>query len=713
MLKRAEGRPVTIARMVVVEVVTSTSDQAKVEARVRQRGNDTVRSGWGRSPEDFLDRLRSSTGATGPNSRVSISTGGSDLRLQTSSGGGVGGNMDGDSIQASPSIVAQSSTASIALVNSTAPANTTDPTILGKEIIDAFIAGGCAGCQGVVTVLKSISLLGDDVLAASLTYVCIAIGAEDPDVCKGTLDREGPILAANLRRIIPGSRTSVTICANVLGLCPYPATRKSKLRIPAPKVKRTRPCPSGKRPIHVVHISDTHVDESYTPGANYDCTKPICCRPYTPADAPGNTSTPCGPFGDVHCDPPLVLEKNMISAINKQVNPAFTIFTGDVPAHDIWLVDRPEVEHNFETTFTEFAKLKRALYPSVGNHDTAPVNAFPAKSEYNFAAVNPQWTYNKLSSLWQTWIGGTAEEVKDYGTYSYLRPGTNHRIIAYNSIFYYTTNFWMYSEPMPEDPSHQFAWLINELQCAETKGERVWLIAHIPPGSGDFLREYSSYFNDIVQRYSGTIAATFHGHTHIDQFEIAYANYSNPTAHNAKMVAYIAPSMTPTSGSPAFRSYSVDPVTFNILDFTEYIANISAPQFQQTPVWTKYYSAKAAYGSLLSPPITDPAAELSPAFWHNVTKVFEANDTAFQQYYIRQSRGYKNATCTGTCKTQQICGLRAFDAEYNCHEPVPGFNFKRDVATRAPELHDECGEAGTKIRSLFWGLTRKHQLGEL
>lgn len=584
--------------------------------------------------------------------------------------------------------------------------------------ISHFLAAGdrmeLTGSQDVVALLKTIALLGDDVFDDALIDVCIAIRAEDPDVCKGTLDAEGPILAANLRRIIPGSRTSITVCANVLGLCQYPAVSNSTLKIPPPQVHRTRPGPSGKEPIQVVHISDTHVDQSYTTGANYNCTKPICCRPFTPADAPGNTTTPCGPYGDVHCDPPLRLEKSMIAAINKQVNPAFTIFTGDVPAHDIWLVDRPEVEMNFESTYNEFSKLHKAVYPSVGNHDTAPVNAFPFIGEMNFASINPQWTYNKLSSLWKTWLGSTAAEVKDYGSYSYVRPGTNHRIIAYNSIFYYTTNFWSYAEPMPDDPSNQFAWLISELQCAETQGERVWLIAHIPPGTSDFFVDYSARFNEIVTRYSGSIAATFHGHTHIDQFEIAYTDYTAPTAENAQMVAYIAPSMTPTSGSPAFRSYSVDPETYNILDFTEYIANISAPQFQHHPVWTKYYSAKAAYGSLLTPPVLDPAAELSPAFWHDVTALFETDDAAFQDYYRRQTRGFKNATCTGTCKTAQICGLRAFDAQFNCHTPTPGFNFKREAADEEQQssheghADDECGEGGAKIRGIFRSITRQH-----
>lgn len=76
----------------------------------------------------------------------------------------------------------------------------------------------------------------------------------------------------------------------------------------------------------------------------------------------------------------------------------------------------------------------------------------------------------------------------------------------------------------------------------------------------------------------------FYGHTHqgksyesafssrsfaeflIDEFEIAYSTPAAPTAATAVMVSYIAPALTPTSGNPTFRVYSVDPVTFAVLE---------------------------------------------------------------------------------------------------------------------------------------------------
>jgi sphingomyelin phosphodiesterase len=101
------------------------------------------------------------------------------------------------------------------------------------------------------------------------------------------------------------------------------------------KPDTTRPAPSGEFPIQVVHISDIHVDLSYEVGASYDCTKSICCRPYTAADAPGNNSYPAGEYvssghsrwimgligeqGEHTCDSPVTLEESLYAAIESLV----------------------------------------------------------------------------------------------------------------------------------------------------------------------------------------------------------------------------------------------------------------------------------------------------------------------------------------------------------------------------------------------------------
>lgn len=205
------------------------------------------------------------------------------------------------------------------------------------------------------------------------------------------------------------------------------------------------------------------------------------------------------------------------------------------------------------------------------------------------------------------------------------------------------------------------------------------------------------------------------GHTHTDEFEIAYSNYTAQTYQNALEVSYICPSMTPTSGPPAFRVYTVDPVTFGVLDSVTYIANISSPTYQtEGPVWEKYYSAKETYGPLVDPPVTDPTAELTPAFWHNVTTAFQNNDTAYQDYNARKTRGFAVTACTGTCKSDDICQIRAAQSQYNCGTITPGINFRKrdEILERTSGKIEGNVCEGSLVRPILAKIVAQHGLLE-
>lgn len=540
--------------------------------------------------------------------------------------------------------------------------------------------------------LKLLADFGNTAFVDVLTELCEVSGAEPDEVCAGSIALEGPIIAQGIRGMTLGSKTSDLFCIEFLGLCSYPAVDAYTVPFPSPKPAGSRPSPSGQTPIQIVHYSDVHVDPFYVTGSASNCSYPICCRDYSSADAPGNNSSPAGPNGNHNCDAPKSLEASMYEAI-AEIAPdaAFFLFTGDIVDHAVWNTTQPQNTIDINDAYSRMAALGKTVYGTAGNHEASPTNAFPTLKEGD---SSEQWVYNVLSSDWTQWIGATAaSETLNFGAYSVMYPNSNLRIISINTNFYYVDNYWMYEDPMETDPSGQFAWLVSELAAAETADQRVYIIGHTPMGSSDAFHDGSNYFDQIVNRYSNTIAALFFGHTHVDQFEIAYSDYSDRTYQNAVAMSYIIPSMTPTSGMPAFRIYSVDPVTFGVLDSVTYIADMTNPAFQTTgPVWTEYYSAKDVYGPLVNPPPTADS-ELSPAFWHNVTAAFQTNDTAFQEYYGRKSRGWNVASCTGTCQTNEICQLQAAQSQYNCHTPTPGLNFKkRDLGVMGPETHrDECG----------------------
>ncbi|KNG87226.1 sphingomyelin phosphodiesterase [Aspergillus nomiae NRRL 13137] len=507
----------------------------------------------------------------------------------------------------------------------------------------------CAGCEGLLGALKLAAGLGQSALENIVTGACKLAAIEDNDVCEGAIKEEGTAVYYALKNLKVGSHTSKTFCSSIAGLCEYPDIRPYNLTFPVAKSSATRPPPSGQSPIRVAHISDTHVDLQYTPGANAQCTKPICCRSFTPEDAPGNTSNPCGLWGDHHCDPPLRLEDSMMDAI-AALNPTFSIYTGDVPPHDIWMVNQSSVLQSFNSTYSNLGKLG-VVYAALGNHDTAPVNLFP--SDKVPPSHNPQWAYDALASDWASLVEGSPSSTTKHGSYSIVHPNSNLRIISYNSVFYYKYNFYAFQEPMEYDPDNQLQWLISELQAAETAGQRVWMIAHIPTGNTDTLHDYSHYLDQIINRYSASIAALFFGHTHTDLFQISTNSPNTP------------------------------------------------------PKWVKYYSAKEAYGSLLTPPVTDPKVEMTPAFWHKVTVQMEKDDSVFQAWWSRTTRGYNVTECTGDCAKTKICSLRGGDAQFNCEGAGTPFKITKR-SDGVSEVHVErpfCEDA--VLARIVGGLTRK------
>ncbi|RYP43274.1 hypothetical protein DL770_011754 [Monosporascus sp. CRB-9-2] len=535
---------------------------------------------------------------------------------------------------------------------------------------------GCALCETVLLVLKTVATRGDEAFVDVVTASCKRLQVEDDDVCEGALSREGPIIARALRDMRIGSRTSKLFCAATLGLCSYPEFEPREIPFPSPKKPDAgRPPPSGREPLKIVHFSDIHVDPFYVEGSNANCTKPICCRDYSDTDPSSDYDVPAGPNGDHKCDVPVSLEESMYAAIKSAVpDAAFSIFTGDIVDHAVWNTTEAQNTIDIKDAYYRMSKAGLFVYGTAGNHESSPTNSYPPKGVSDSA----QWVYDLLSSAWSRWIGpGAAAETKDFGTYSVKYPGGDLRIISINMNLYYMHNFWLYQEPMEADSSGQLAWLVSELDTAEKAGERVYIIGHIPPGSRDAFHEGSNYLDQIVNRYSSTIAALFFGHTHQDEFQISYSDYENRNFSNAAAMSYVAPSLTPNSGHPAFRVYEVDPVTFGVLDVTTYIANMSDPDFHRrtNPTWTKYYSAREAYGPLVSPPLAPLGenkadSELTPAFWHNVTEALERNATAFEAFMARKRRGWRPDACdTEDCVAAEICRLRGARAQDNCVRP--------------------------------------------
>ena len=153
----------------------------------------------------------------------------------------------------------------------------------------------------------------------------------------------------------------------------------------------------------------------------------------------------------------------------------FILWTGDLPAHDIWNQTKEENLKVLRETVKQMAEVFPGIpiFPALGNHESAPVNSFPPPYVKQVDS-SISWLYDALAEEWQKWLPpSVSHTVKRGAFYSVLvRPG--FRIISLNMNYCNNKNWWLLLNST--DPATELQWFIYELQSAEFSNEKVHVI---------------------------------------------------------------------------------------------------------------------------------------------------------------------------------------------------------------------------------------------
>lgn len=256
-------------------------------------------------------------------------------------------------------------------------------------------------------------------------------------------------------------------------------------------------------------------------------------------------------------------------------------------------------------------------------------------------------------------------------------------MITLNTDFWYRSNYLNYINTTNPDNSGNLAWMIGELQDAEDKGERVWILGHVLTGwdGSNPLPNPTDYFYQVVARYSPhVIANIFFGHTHEDEFMIYYSlNGTVQDAAHALATGWIGPSVTPlTNLNSGFRMYEVDTNSFDVMEAYTFYADVNSfPKLDSTvagpgmqlhhilqrfanplTVYKFEYSTRDTYAPIGGWPATAP---LNATYWHKVTEAMEANHTLISIHNTYQGKiSVKSPNCTSNaCAQAKICYMRS------------------------------------------------------
>ncbi|XP_048452994.1 acid sphingomyelinase-like phosphodiesterase 3a [Rhincodon typus] len=372
------------------------------------------------------------------------------------------------------------------------------------------------------------------------------------------------------------------------------------------------------------HITDLHLDPTYH--LTDDPTK-VCFS------SMGRPAKHAGPYGDYLCDSPYELIQSAFKFMkDAKVQPSFVIWTGSVKEND-------------KILFFLFCQ------------DQLPVNVSDV--------------YNAAADMWKQWLTPDARRTLQKGGFYTQIFNCNLtqqtlRIISLNTNLYYSPN--KETEGIP-DPAGQFVWLEDTLKKAQQNKEKVYLIAHVPPGylpdsmSTTAMREKDNErLVQIFRKYSKVIIGQFFGHTHRDSIMVLLDNQDNPINS-----LFVAPAVTPqrralngVTNNPGLRLYKYDTNDYTLLDLWQYYLNLTVANEEKMPDWNLEYIMTVTYG----------IKDIQPQCLYNLTNMFIGPySEKFQMYYNHYVVSYNTSIeCVGLCKVKQICAIKYLDhASYtNC-----------------------------------------------
>lgn len=495
---------------------------------------------------------------------------------------------------------------------------------------------------------------------------------------------------------------------------------------------------SSRELFNVLHVSDFHNQLRYEVGSEANCSQGLCCLPesfntdlmpasynftsvYTKAGASSNMSlsfypdahylendtfvpgksanlplyrgwnwaqTPATTFGHYKCDPPETLMNNSLANIGQAaVEKAFefSLFTGDIVDHDVLHCDANTTKYAEVRSYNIMKHYLKGIpvFPTLGNHDTFPYGQLAPEKVNNVTFNNSvyHWNDELMADLWTTngWLDLSMKEsiVKHYSAFS-VTTKRGLKVISLNSNCYYQKNLYAYIDVENQpDIFGQWDFLIKELVESESKGQRVWILAHIPAGDYDTLPIQSNIFAKIVERFSPyTIANIFYGHTHRDQFKVLFDEKLKAPIN----MAWISQAITPLNANPSWKYYEVEDGSFNIINAFNYYTPLNETWVNgpQEPQWQFEYSPRAVYDPQGQWPKN---AALNATFWNKfvLQKLANTSNVDFNQKYTNYL--FRNTPYVPKCKN----GTNITDGCYSD-------NYCYNAAFRVDEMNG-CGSS--------------------
>ena len=243
---------------------------------------------------------------------------------------------------------------------------------------------------------------------------------------------------------------------------------------------------------------------------------------------------------------------------------------------------------------------------TIGNNDSAngDYKSAPGDAYFSLTASTVATAFFNNDTDRAAFLAGYSQ-----GGYYAVEPDgpTGVKYVVLNDIY------WSVKSEETAAGIMELAWFADELADSARDFQKVWVVAHIPPGAdaksmadkaatdgqdaykGLLADSFDNAFVALETAYSSTIAATFTGHTHRDEFRLV----SFDAAFAPVELASVSLSISPVDdNNPGYEIYTYDTARAALLDKPTYSQNLAAPPSG----WSLEYDFADVYGHSLATP---------------------------------------------------------------------------------------------------------------
>ena len=227
--------------------------------------------------------------------------------------------------------------------------------MFGEQRIKTMVWPGwsldCTACEAMAVLIIGLFESGTplDEIETAVISLCITLNIESAEVCEGMVHGFGYQLEYILNQ---GDNITPALFCGVFvgGDCGDQGQINNwEVAVPGdkPDMEEITGPAETTEVLRVLQIADVHVDLTYLAGSPVNCGLPCCCLGSTGLAEEGEQAA--GEWGDYTCDIPLQTLEAMMTTVSWEVDMDYIIYTGDSPAHDVWLQSKDKNLENERT----------------------------------------------------------------------------------------------------------------------------------------------------------------------------------------------------------------------------------------------------------------------------------------------------------------------------------------------------------------------------